>query len=364
MSKVKSELSISREGKVGKLAIVGEVGWDWFGVSYITFRDQLKDLGDVDIIEVEIDSPGGIVTDGVAIFNALRESEATIHTYVSGHAASIASVILMAGDKMFIPDNAMVFVHKPLNMLFGNADDMRKMADDLDKFEGALINSYMRWFNGTEDEMKSLMSNDTWLTAEEMSDKFNGVTVLSAREEQAVAKCDVVAELGTVVHIPKESTLDKAVNALRNKTVNKVQDHEEVDMTPEQMAEFAETVATATASAVAEALNKEPEVPEDPPVENSIEIEFEGDIGNLDDVQAHADKVALAELKASADMTTTAGVMAYHKALAKLKGEGSDEQRQPASSQSTLNTTTTDMPTVSGFTKEQVQAASARMTAK
>ena len=157
--KPKSELALARVGKVGKISIVGVVGWDYFGVSYVSFKQQLADLGAVNILEVDITSDGGIVTDGVAIMNALVQHEATVHININGMAASIASVIAMAGDRIFMPTNSLLMVHKPLSGLFGNADDLRQQADVLDKFESTLVASYARHFSGTEDEIKALMTD-------------------------------------------------------------------------------------------------------------------------------------------------------------------------------------------------------------
>jgi len=358
MAKEKSELVLAREGKVGKLSIVGDIGWDWFGVDYPMFKSQLSDLGDVDILEVEINSPGGIVTDGVAMFNALREHPAPVHIYVVGMAGSIASVIAMAADRLFIPDNALVFIHKPLNGLMGNADDMRKMADDLDKFESALTNSYMRLFKGSEDEIEAMMSGDTWLTAEEMDDKFNSVTVISSKGGDAVAKCDIVAELGDIVAIPKESAVDRAVNAVRHRVINQVDDPKEVDMTPEQIQAMVDAVADATASAVVVALDKKDTPPAKEP-EAKIDVPFVGDMQNLEDVEAHAKKVEVAEIQAAADMTTVAGVQAYHAALAKSQGVVAPVAQSPASSQSVAHVAPkTDVP----FSSAELDAAKARMS--
>ena len=359
MSKIKSELKASRKGKVGSLSLIGEIGFKGFGVDYRGFKQMLADLGKVDIIEVEINSEGGVVTDGVAIMNALVEQAAPVHVYINGLAASIASVIAMAGDKIFIPDNSMVFIHRPLNLVAGNADDMRKEAETLEKFGKVLVNSYMKHFKGTEEEMLDIMAKDTWLTADEMSDKFDNVVVMSSRGQKAVAKCDVVAEFGSLEEQPslKESFVDRAVNALRSKVVNTVDHHnEEVDMSPEQMKELAQTVASAVAEAVKPKTVEEPVVA---PVAKT-EIAFEGDLTKIEDVEAHLSKVQLAELAASADMATSAGVAAYHKALAKFYGKESHAQ-QPATAQAP-STGVQGVQAVLTNTEAEVKAAAERMS--
>jgi len=327
--KKKSELAIARKGKVGKISIEGAIGWDYFGMSYRGFKQALAGLGKVDIIEIEINSPGGVITEGMAMINALREHGATIHTYNVGQAASMGSVLLLSGDRIFIPDNAMTFIHKPLNIVLGNADDMRKMAGELDKFEDALVNVYSTNFKGERDEINELMATETWYSADEMSEKFNNVTVVVSGEQKAAAHEDPFEAFGDLVQF-EETILDRGVNALRNRVAGTTK---EVDMpmTPEEKQEIVES----TTASVIEALDKrdeakaqaqadadakaEAEANAEP--EDKTEIEFEGDMANPEDVQAHADKVALAELEASADMTTTAGVVAYQAALKKHLGK-------------------------------------------
>jgi len=360
---------MAREGKVAKLSIVGDIGWDYFGVSYQGFKNMLKDVGDANVVEVEINSNGGVVTDGVAIMNSLAELDASVHVYVNGMAASIASVIAMAGDKIFIPSNSLLMVHKPLNGLFGNADDMRKMAEDLDKFETALVNSYMRHFKGTEAEIKALMTDETFLTADEVEDKFNNVTVMK-QELEAVAHCDPVAILGDI-GIPTETLLDRAVNAVRAKTQPTTATPKEDDMpiSPEDMKAIADMVVASLkedtpAEEVVDEVPAEEVKEETPDVEIDVvvnEIAFEGDMDSAEDVQAHLAKVQLAEVKASADMTTSAGVMAYHKALSKLQGK----EEAPAGPQSNVTPSTqVSGQEINDFSPEAISASVARMTKK
>ena len=89
-------------------------------------QDFLDQLEDVSKINVHINSGGGSVFGGIAIYNILKRYDAEITVYVEGLAASIASVIAMAGDKIIIPENAQMMIHKPSSITWGNADDMRK----------------------------------------------------------------------------------------------------------------------------------------------------------------------------------------------------------------------------------------------
>jgi len=351
----KSELAIARKGKVGKISIIGDIGWDYFGVSYKTFKQQLKDLGKVDMLEVEINSLGGIVTDGVAMLNALKESGVTVHTYINGVAASMGSVLAMAGDRIFVPDNSLMFVHKPLNMVIGNADDMRKMADDLDKFENAIVNSYQSHFKGSEDEMKTLMKEDTWLTADEVADKFNNVTVIATGEQEAAAHGEPLEILGDVVN-HQETILDRAVNKVRNKVQNKP---EEVEMTPEEIKEMKEGIVAETTTSVLDALkeagvikDKADEVKSEPKKEVE-EASFEGDADDEEAVQAHLDALADKKLKDAVDWSDPESVAKYQKAKF-----GKKEPSTNASVQTTVLGKEED----GKFTAEAKEAAIKRMT--
>jgi ATP-dependent Clp protease protease subunit len=341
MPKPKSELTLAREGKVGKLSIIGDIGWQFFGMSHESFKSQLKALGKLNVLEVEINSLGGVVTDGIGIMNDLRYLDADVHVYINGIAASIASVIAMGADKLFIPTNSLMMVHKPLNVLFGNADDMRKMADDLDTFESAIVASYMRHFTGTEDEIRSLMTEETYMTASDVSDRFNNVVIMHS-DDQMAATADPVAVLGNIEDFDedyRECILDKTIKGVKN-IVKKGTTTKEVDM-PLTQEEKQEIVADTTASVVAALDKREADAKAKAEAdaaaatagqkpEAKVEVPFEGDMTKPEDVQAHAEKVALAELTAAADMTTSAGVQAHLKALEDLKGT---QGAPPASAQ-------------------------------
>ena len=114
-----------------EISIFDEIGM--WGVTAKQFISDLKALGDVKDITLSLNSPGGSVFDGLAIYNALRSSGANVTVKVMGIAASIASVIAMAGKKIVMPENTFMMVHNPWSFAIGNANDMREMADVLDK---------------------------------------------------------------------------------------------------------------------------------------------------------------------------------------------------------------------------------------
>lgn len=156
-----------------RIDIYGEVvPDDWrasdVDTSAVSFRNAIKDLGEVDTLNVHINSPGGSVYDGVAIFNMLRQHKASVTVHIDGLAASIASVIAMSGDKVVMPSNSMMMIHNAMSVSMGNANDMRKMADDLEKINESVINSYIAKNPELDREyLKALMDDETWLTASE-----------------------------------------------------------------------------------------------------------------------------------------------------------------------------------------------------
>lgn len=147
-----------------EISIYDEIG-AW-GVTAKDFIAELKAL-DAGTIKVSINSPGGSVFDALAMFNALRQHPASIEVTVMGVAASAASLIAMAGDKIIMPANAFMMIHNPLNFAYGNAEELREMADVLDKIGASLVAIYVKRTGMAEEEVKALLDAETWLNADE-----------------------------------------------------------------------------------------------------------------------------------------------------------------------------------------------------
>lgn len=129
-------------------------------------RNLVKEAGDKEI-NLHINSTGGSIYASVAINNFLRQSSNTINVYIDGVAASGASIIAMAGDKIYMPSNTTMMIHRAAVGIYGNADELRKTAETLDKFDETVLNSYKSRFVGTMEELKELITEETYLTAEE-----------------------------------------------------------------------------------------------------------------------------------------------------------------------------------------------------
>ena len=137
------------------------------------FLDQLDGTENINI---HINSGGGSVFGGIAIYNMLRRNNAHKTVYVDGLAASIASVIMMAGDEIVMPKNATVMIHKPSASYFfatKNADDLRKDAESLDTCQEAIMQTYMTQAKVDKEEIEQKVNDETWLTGEEAAELFD-----------------------------------------------------------------------------------------------------------------------------------------------------------------------------------------------
>lgn len=149
--------------------IYEEIGEGWFGgLSARQFAKDIEDRGDtITRITLHINSPGGDTFDGNAIYNILKQHKAKVVVYVEGIAASIASIIAMAGDEIYIAENALMMVHNPWTYSIGYAEDLRKTADLLDKIRGTLVKTYARRTGQTEAKIIELMNAETWINSDE-----------------------------------------------------------------------------------------------------------------------------------------------------------------------------------------------------
>ncbi len=118
-------------------------------------------------IDIYINSPGGSVSEGIAIYNILKRTRSYKRVFIDGFACSIASVIAMAGNSISMPKSSMQMIHNAWTWTAGNASELRKAADDLDKINEVVVNAYMSKFKGTEEELRALLDNESYLTAEE-----------------------------------------------------------------------------------------------------------------------------------------------------------------------------------------------------
>jgi len=155
--------AIRARGTGAEVAIYDEIGA--YGVSAKGFLAELGALPDGTPVDLRLNSPGGSVFDAVAIHNALKRHEGTVTVWIDGIAASAASYIAMAGDEIVMPENAFLMIHDPAGLVMGTAEDMRAMADALDKVKGSLVSGYAAKSGRTPKEVSALMAAETWFDA-------------------------------------------------------------------------------------------------------------------------------------------------------------------------------------------------------
>jgi ATP-dependent Clp endopeptidase proteolytic subunit ClpP len=154
--------NISTENDVAQIDIIGEIGDMWDGVTADSFREELNKI-DADEISIFIDSPGGLIFEGVAIYQALVDHRATITATVGSLAASISSVILMAADKIIMFENSEVMIHDPWDFAVGTAEDFRNKADFLDRLKSKIMGIYEARLGISRDQLSQMMKDETWI---------------------------------------------------------------------------------------------------------------------------------------------------------------------------------------------------------
>lgn len=167
-------ISAQSNGKVGELYIFGEIcdeKWYDEDTTPTSIKDALDEMGDIKTLEIHLNSGGGSVFSGLAIIGVIenfksKKSCKTI-SIIEGLAASMASVIACACDKVVMKENSFMMIHPASSFAWGNAEDLRHTADLLEKVDGQLRDVYMKRFNGEKEKLDELVDNETWLTAKE-----------------------------------------------------------------------------------------------------------------------------------------------------------------------------------------------------
>lgn len=179
-------LNADQSADAAELFIYGEIGGWWDGP---TTEDIVKEITALDAsqIVVRINSPGGSVFDGVAIYNALAQHSAEIVVKIEGVAASIASVIAMAGDKIMIGEAANIMIHKPWSFVVGDAAAMRKEAEVLDTLEGGLIDIYAARTGIDTKHLSDWIGQETWFRGAQAVEEGFADEVIPAKTKKSNA---------------------------------------------------------------------------------------------------------------------------------------------------------------------------------
>lgn len=154
-------------GSRGEIWLYDQVGASWFsdGVTAKSFQKDLAALGKVTTINLHINSPGGDVFDGFAIYNQLAQHPARIEVDIDGVAASIASIIAMAGDEIRIAKNAQMMIHNPRGFAAGDEGEMQRVAALLRNVKANLVDTYRDRTGNTAEKLAAWMDEETWFSA-------------------------------------------------------------------------------------------------------------------------------------------------------------------------------------------------------
>ena len=183
-------LIVDDETRCASINIYGNItSWTYLesDVSSYNLSKEIEGL-DVDRIDVYINSYGGEVAEGLAIYNSLKRHKAKITTICDGFACSIASVIFMAGDERIMNNASLLMIHNAWTYASGNAAQLRKEADDLDIISAASMKAYMEYVEITEEELKTLLEKESWLSSELALEYGFATSVIADRKSEKASQ--------------------------------------------------------------------------------------------------------------------------------------------------------------------------------
>lgn len=206
--------------------IHGEIGQSFFDfpdpekeensvASVKDLQEILSKNKNIPTVNVYINSPGGSVNEGIAIYNILKRTRAYVRVFIDGFACSIASVIAMAGNAIYMPKSSMQMVHNAWTVAMGNSEELRKVADDLDKINEVVISAYMSKFKGTEKELRKLLDDESYLTAEECM-KYGLCTKIVDDSENTQSNVEEGLDAATNMFENKLTKLVSIKNAIKD----------------------------------------------------------------------------------------------------------------------------------------------------
>jgi ATP-dependent protease ClpP protease subunit len=223
----KGKIELKNQGEKAKLTIYGEIvstewdKWESEDIAPQDIQDLLYQVGDMDL-DIYINSVGGSVFAGMAIYNMLKRHKGNKTVYVDGLAGSISSVIAMVGDKLVIPSNAYLMIHKAYGRFLGNADELRKQAEALDVLDDGILNVYKEKLKSDADieKIKDMIAKETWLTGVEAQKYFNleltgSVEIAASFDKEYCTKHKVPKELKALLENQKGIESRKAEEKAR-----------------------------------------------------------------------------------------------------------------------------------------------------
>jgi ATP-dependent protease ClpP protease subunit len=206
---IKHEFRAEANGDTTEITIYGDIGESWWGesISANDIKNALKDVT-TDTITIRLNSPGGDAFDGIAIYNQLKNHSAKVIGYVDGLAASAASIIAMACDELIMNTGSMMMIHEASTFTWGTKADIKKTLNALEGIDKSIADIYMSRFNGSLEELNTLVESETWFTASEavdagLADKVNNLSNNNEIENLKTMIFNLQSEL-TQLKEPKE----------------------------------------------------------------------------------------------------------------------------------------------------------------
>lgn len=228
----------NQEGNTAELLLYGEISeYSWYGdeITPEVFNNDLKAIGAVDEITVRINSGGGDVFAAVAIYTRLKEYKAKVAVKIDGWCASAATIIAMAGDTIEISVGGIFMIHDPMAGLLGyyNVEELNKISKELETIKQSIVNCYMTVTEMSEDEIKNLMTEEKWFTAEEAVEAGFCTSVMFGEVETTVENAEKIIVNSVEINLEGYRTVPKGLlgytNSLNNNT-NAKNDKEENEM--------------------------------------------------------------------------------------------------------------------------------------
>lgn len=245
------------EGKNLELKIYGSIGESWWKddedetiTSLEDLEKMLKEHKDVATIDIYINSNGGSVFDGIAMYNVLKRSKAYKRVFIDGFACSVASVIAMAGNTIVMPKTSMMMIHNAWVVTMGNAIELRKMADDLDKINDMIKNAYRTKMSISDEKLDELMNGESYLSADECLE----YGLCTKIDDSIDATEEVEKGLGTMTGLYENKL--KTLTALKN-AIRDIEETEEVEKETEITESETETMETEEVKEVEEVKEEE-----------------------------------------------------------------------------------------------------------
>lgn len=215
-SAMPAKCEVRAKADAGEVVIYGVIGGMYDGVTARELKSELRKLSGIKTLDIYINSPGGYVTDGRAIFNSLKAFQARKKTvYVDGEASSIASLIAMAGDEIRMREGALMLVHRAWGLTVGNADDHARVIVDLETMDRALVETYCARTKMKPDECMALMREDRYMDAAEAVALGFADVAESGTKMAALATVDREALHLPALPTPSRSQATAAISRIR-----------------------------------------------------------------------------------------------------------------------------------------------------